>query len=239
MSGNATLTIDRSSDAMNVPRAVTMNTAPDRGAAVAGPVLGRRATRRRSRCQQDGVEVRQVAGQLRFDEAARVVSQHLGAVVASAAKVASTTLLGVTFGASTPAAMSVSMNPTCTPTTSVPCGANSTRKLLVNDHAAAFAAEYIAVAGIDSHDSTDNTLTIAPPPLTASRGANTRLMAIGPNTLVSISRRPCSRASVAKMPVRVEMPALLTNSVTSPAGRRRFDVAQRGDVQAPAQPRGR
>ena len=36
MSGNATFTIDRSSDAMNVPRAVTMNTAPDRGAAVAG-----------------------------------------------------------------------------------------------------------------------------------------------------------------------------------------------------------
>ena len=36
MSGNATLTIERSSEAMNVPRAVTMNTAPDRGAAVAG-----------------------------------------------------------------------------------------------------------------------------------------------------------------------------------------------------------
>ena len=30
MSGNATFTIDRSSDAMNVPRAVTMNTARDR-----------------------------------------------------------------------------------------------------------------------------------------------------------------------------------------------------------------
>ena len=39
MSGNATFTIDRSSDAMKVPRAVTMNTAPGRGAAVAGSAL--------------------------------------------------------------------------------------------------------------------------------------------------------------------------------------------------------
>ena len=32
MSGNATLTIERSSEAMNVPSAVTMNTTPARGA---------------------------------------------------------------------------------------------------------------------------------------------------------------------------------------------------------------
>ena len=31
MSGNATFTIERSSEAMNVPSAVTMNTAPARG----------------------------------------------------------------------------------------------------------------------------------------------------------------------------------------------------------------
>ena len=43
-------------------------------------------------------------------------------------------------------------------------------------------------AGRANHDSTDRTLTIAPPPLAASTGANARLIASGPSTLVSNSR---------------------------------------------------
>ena len=39
MAGNATFTIDRSSDAMNVPRAVTMNTARDRRPPRAGSAV--------------------------------------------------------------------------------------------------------------------------------------------------------------------------------------------------------
>src|SRR2546421_509409 len=128
---------------------------------------------------------------------------------------ATLTLSGDTLGASTWAAMSVSMNPTCTPTTNVPCGANSTRRLLVSDQAAALEAEYIAAGGIASHESTDRTFTMAPPPFAARTGAKARLTASGPNTLVSNSSRPPARASSASTPVPVEMPALLITSVTS------------------------
>ena len=47
---------------------------------------------------------------------------------------------GLTLSPLTPAAMSVSMNPACTPTTRVPCRRSSMRSALVSDHAAALDA---------------------------------------------------------------------------------------------------
>src|SRR3546814_12428171 len=68
------------------------------------------------------------------------------------------------------------------------CSSDLTRRLFVKDHAAAFAAEYIAVAGIDSHESTDNTLTIAPPPLAASRGADWKSVVQGKSVSGTVDR---------------------------------------------------
>ena len=68
--------------------------------------------------------------------------------------------------------MSVSMKPTWTATTCVCCDNSSRRSELVSDHDAAFAAQYRALGGAANQDSTDSTFTIAPPPLSASTGAN-------------------------------------------------------------------
>ena len=73
----------------------------------------------------------------------------------------------------------------------------------------------MAVAGIDTQDSTERMLTRAPPPFAATTGAKAWLTASMPKTLVSISRRPASMAPAPRTPVEVPMPALLMTRVTS------------------------
>lgn len=98
----------------------------------------------------------------------------------------------------------------------MPWPRSSWRSELVSDQLAAFEAQYIAELGMLTHESTERTLMMAPPPFALSTGANARLIASGPNTFVSNSRRAISIASSARDPVPVPIPALFTISVTSP-----------------------
>ena len=81
-----------------------------------------------------------------------------------------TTLLGLTFGKSHAADMAVSIKPTMTPVTPVPCAESSRRIALVADHAAALDAAYAELIGV--HTESDSTLRIPPPPFAARTGAN-------------------------------------------------------------------
>ena len=98
--------------------------------------------------------------------------------------------------------MSVSMKPTCTATTWVPWERSSWRIAFVRDHEAAFAAQYSADCGALNHDSTDRTLTIAPPPLAPRMGAKAWVTASGPSTFVSNSGLAISMASADSADVR-------------------------------------
>ena len=110
--------------------------------------------------------------------------------------------------------------------------ASSRRSELVSDHDAAFAAQYRALGGAANHDSTDSTLTIAPPPLAASTGANARLIASGPNTFVSNSRCSCVHRVVGQHPGAGADPGVVDQQRDVAAARHgRLDVGRRRDVQ--------
>ena len=66
--------------------------------------------------------------------------------------------------------MSVSMKPTCSPSTWVFCSRSSLRKPFVTLHAAAFDTEYAASTGALIQLATDSTLSSAPPPFCQHRG---------------------------------------------------------------------
>ena len=102
------------------------------------------------------------------------------ASLATAVTICFATDSGLTFSPLTPAAMSVSMKPACTATTRVPCRRSSMRSAFVSDHAADFDALYVAPCGIEMNDSTDSTLTRAPPPLSRRIGAKARATRIEP-----------------------------------------------------------
>lgn len=111
--------------------------------------------------------------------------------------------------------MSVSMYAECSASTRVRCSRSSLRIAFVAAHAAAFEMPYAPVFGKPSHDSTDSTLTIAPPPFSRSTGANARAIASGPKKFVSsCACRPPPSASASSEPIR-KMPALLTSRLTS------------------------
>ena len=73
----------------------------------------------------------------------------------TASRTSRATSSGDDFGTFRPAVMSVSMKPTWTATTWVRWASSSSRSELVSDHDAAFAAQYRALGGAASHDSTD------------------------------------------------------------------------------------
>ena len=84
-----------------------------------------------------GVEGLLVGGYRVLDMAGPVVGQHLGSsLLDRVERLRAATSRGEILESSTVAAMSVSMNPACTPTTRVPWLRSSTRSALVNAHSA-------------------------------------------------------------------------------------------------------
>ena len=195
-----------------------------RGSSPSRPIESRRQRR---------VQLRELARQCRPHAAAGVSSASTSESPASTpSSTRRATSSGDDLGTSSPAVMSVSMKPTWTATTCVCWPSSSRRSELVSDHDAAFAAQYSALCGAPNHDSTDNTLTIAPPPLAPSTGANARLIANGPSTLVSNSR--CAmRHRVVRQHRRARADPGVVDQQRDVTARthRRLDVGLRGDVE--------